>query len=435
VTIKALRILSASLIIMGAGTQTASAQDGCLDFSEAVSRASKFSPRAAASDAASEELGARMDGVRGGWRPQLSAFARTGSGDTGLVDNQIENQTGVRLSQRLYDFNRSKLQRQSLAAEQARVKSEAALTRLTSAEESAGQFIEAARSERLAEILRAELDYLRQLKSRLDTLDRSGGVTGSELADAAAQIAGVEAGIIEIEMNGALAADSIAHAIGVPTINLCKAQSFSGAAGTLVIAPEDYEQALETLSDSDPALAAAGHAVEAAQFERDYVKRQRLPELAVEGIMSYSYDDAMNDWDWRDRVGLSVSTPLLSGGTLRANEAAAASRVKQAELNRLALQSDRLQQLTRTYRMHQSIGAQRKVRQEAVRQKRIELDYASRGHDQGLITLSELIEVRSELSQQEIALVNLEYDLALTAYGFRVLTGISEIHEDVASNR
>jgi len=50
-------------------------------------------------------------------RPQVSAFTRSGFGDEGLVNTAIENQVGLRASQRIFDFGDSRLAREAAEEE------------------------------------------------------------------------------------------------------------------------------------------------------------------------------------------------------------------------------------------------------------------------------------------------------------------------------
>jgi len=47
------------------------------------------------------------------YRPQVSTFARTGVGDVGLVDSALQNQIGLRASQRVYDFGDARFAREA----------------------------------------------------------------------------------------------------------------------------------------------------------------------------------------------------------------------------------------------------------------------------------------------------------------------------------
>jgi len=60
-------------------------------------------------DAASAEL-TEAKSLR---RPQVTAFTQSGFGDEGLVNSAIENQVGLRASQRIFDFGDSRLAREA----------------------------------------------------------------------------------------------------------------------------------------------------------------------------------------------------------------------------------------------------------------------------------------------------------------------------------
>ncbi len=93
--------------LAGLTGHAAAQPDSCLSFETALLLAAERAPEVAGAAARQDEAAADYREAESLRLPQVSTFGRTASGDSGLTGSQIENQVGVRLSQRLYDFGDS----------------------------------------------------------------------------------------------------------------------------------------------------------------------------------------------------------------------------------------------------------------------------------------------------------------------------------------
>jgi len=85
----------------------------CLRFDNVLKLAAQRDPTVIIAKAQETEADAEIKDAKSLFRPQISAFGRSGFGDTGVVDSSISNQVGLRASQRVFDFGDSKYARQA----------------------------------------------------------------------------------------------------------------------------------------------------------------------------------------------------------------------------------------------------------------------------------------------------------------------------------
>ena len=85
----------------------------CLPIADAMQAAASASPDVAVAQAQIAGAKADLQLARSLSRPQVSSFARTQAGDGGLTGNAIDNQVGLRASQRLWDFGDARFAREA----------------------------------------------------------------------------------------------------------------------------------------------------------------------------------------------------------------------------------------------------------------------------------------------------------------------------------
>ena len=105
-------LITAPAMAQSVSPPTSSTQS-CLRFEDVLKLSALRDPSVTISKAQESEADAEIKDAKSLFRPQISAFGRSGFGDTGVVDSSISNQIGVRASQRVFDFGDSKYARQA----------------------------------------------------------------------------------------------------------------------------------------------------------------------------------------------------------------------------------------------------------------------------------------------------------------------------------
>ncbi|MEL6259221.1 MAG: TolC family protein, partial [Pseudomonadota bacterium] len=187
----------ASLFVMFGAAQNPSV---CLAFDDALTAAADNDPAVdiARADLANAQAG--LEEARSLYRPQLSAFARTGVGDTGLVDSQFENQFGFRASQRVFDFGDAGLARRATREGVNARKSDVLGARDEAALSAGVAFLNWSRAtEQLAATAERGAYFERQLEAVEEAL-AEGGATVVDRAEVASEKAAAEAARFELEL-------------------------------------------------------------------------------------------------------------------------------------------------------------------------------------------------------------------------------------------
>ncbi|MBC8118761.1 MAG: TolC family protein, partial [Burkholderiaceae bacterium] len=283
----------------------------CLRFGEALALGARLAPEVQTAEARLAEGEAELAQARALFRPQLSTFVRTGIGDSGLTDSQIENQIGLRGTQRIFDFGDSRFARQAARATVAARQFDIAAAEAAAAETVGQSYLGWLETrDRLQATRQREAYFGRQLAST-ESLLGQGGATVADRADIDAEYLEAQSARTELEFllerfgtrlaistkrtNDPCAADDVSQTLS----QMLQASANEGiVAATLATSP----QIASLRSSADSLLAAAYREA-----------RSRFPVISVTGISSYAVDDFDTRGALRNRAGIDVSIPLYSG--------------------------------------------------------------------------------------------------------------------------
>lgn len=379
----------------------------CLSLGDALALGAQLGPEVATAQARLAGAEASLTEARSLFRPQVSGFVRSAVGDTGLIDSRVENQVGVRASQRVFDFGDAQYARESaranVAARAANVAEAAAAASETIGLSYLG-WLEA--QDRLAATKEREQFFARQLKATGNLLD-TGGATVADAARIESELLDAQAARIELEF--LLERYATLLEIGTKRGNLPCDAAKTGTALAALTPGLAQAQALLTTS---PAIIALQRSADGFIASAKRAERGRYPIISLTGISSFAVESLANPGSFRNRIGVDVSVPLYSGQGQSARIALARARAQEAE--------GQLAQARRKLEEELSIGVRRVTaldrlldrRREAVRNRRAELAAAEVQFGRGLRTLPELIEVRVTMEEAELARITTRYDLA-----------------------
>jgi len=159
---------------------------------------------------------AELTEARSLFQPQVSAFGRSGVGDVGVVDSAIQNQLGLRVSQRLFDFGDAKYARQIASFNIDASESDIRQTQIQAVQQSGLFFLSLMEAREQLEITKQRRDYFQRQLSAVNELLQRGGSTRSERANVAAELAETEAFVLELEFLQEQAATRLFIATGTP---------------------------------------------------------------------------------------------------------------------------------------------------------------------------------------------------------------------------
>lgn len=390
----------------------------CLPIADAMRVAAQASPNVAVAQAQIAGAKADLRLARSLSRPQVSSFARTQTGDGGLTGNAIDNQVGLRASQRLWDFGDARYAREAAnsrvgAAEQTQLSVEADAARRV-----ALSYISALEAYERKGVTSEREDYFRRQLLALETALAIGGATRSEVAEVAARLAEAEAERFEIEFQIEQSTLQVATDVN-QSVSLCYDRS--------PVLPDTAEGFSDMETDlaliTNPDIEAARKNLGSLKADQERAKRERLPVIDVVAIGSYAYLDQFNTWEFRDRIGIDVSVPIFSGSALNARSQAADAEVARARADLIRQRRQLREDILITRRRALSLYAQ-SVRRASVEDRKLEqFEAAEIEFDAGLKTLPDLVEDRLDYEEARLELIRVKYALLVERLNLLALTG------------
>lgn len=407
-------LLAAGLLI-----STAAGSSTCLGLDDAITRAFDVSAQVGEAMAARSSAIADFDDALSLRRPQISAFTRSSLGDQGLADAQIENQVGLRASQRLIDFGDARRARAS--ARSAIAGGDAALM-VAMAEEAAAvslAYLDILEARAELAVIAARADYFREQAAVIDELIDEGLATRSEQIEVEAQRASAALDVAARELEAGAGAQQLSARTGLDGVTACPEDALPD---WLQQGADAVGAATDSVAMASPDLAAAR--AERRRLEADYqrARRSRLPAVELVAIGSYAYDDRRDEWAFRDRFGIDVSIPLYGGSSLSAAtdraRAARDSAVTRERSLRFELEAQAARLRARLVASEvQRVHLERLIalQSERVAAMRRELELS-------LTTLTEIIEARLALEDAQLRLVAARFAVLRDRVSLRALT-------------
>jgi len=406
-----------TLLSMSAMSQT------CLSFDEAVRIAADNDPAVRIARADLDNAEASLQEARSLTRPQISAFGRTGIGDNGLVDSQIENQIGLRASQRIYDFGDSRLARQASQETVTAQKNFILDARATAALEAGLEFITWLEAMEQLQATRERISYFDQQLQAVEALLDTGGSTILDQAEVAAEKATAQAQKFEFEFRRDQAGTKVTIATGVQQ-NLCQTSgSVFAAKAKHSPDPDELETLIASAMQSNPRLQALRRTSAGLDATAKRERRARLPIIDVVGIASYASEEFTSDYELQNRIGVNVTVPIFSGSALDARTRQARARASRSD-GELAVARRRMREdIEVTYRRTLLLEDLMLRRQDIFSLKTKQFEGALTEYKSGLRTLQDLIDVRLELEASALSEIEARFDLDRERLRLAALTG------------
>ena len=393
-----------------AAVAPAFAQDMCLSLESSLSTAVSRAPEVEAARAVVDEAEAGLREAQSLNRPQVSSFGRTASGDSGLTTNQQDNQLGLRVSQRIWDFGDARLARNAARGQIQQSQSGVQAQEMLAAGIVAEAYLAKLEAEAMIDVISQRRAYFRRQQASVDSLLSRGGATRAESAQIAAQLAQAEADVLELGFLVEQSATRIAEYTGLAP-DLCPADEAEGVMDTALRGLDTIDAVVAAALADNPQLAARRGAVRSLEAQSMRERRARLPVVNLVGIVSYVYDDARDDWDTRDRLGVDVSVPLFTGDALGARRDRVSARLAQEENSLRAVRRDLREEAEIAFRRLISLQAQL-IRREAVEDsQRAYFEAIASEFEFGLGTLPDLVDARLEYEQAMMQVVGARHEL------------------------
>lgn len=392
----------------------------CLTMEAALKLSSENDPGVELALAFEDEAEAVIGVARSLSRPQISAIARSGFGETGIAGAGVSNSFGLQASQRIFDFGDAKLAKRSAEAERDSAQFDTEQARISAVIRAGSAFIDRLEAIDQLVITQERVTYFQTL---LDATDRAlvqGGATRTERAAVASQLADARAFVLELEFRRDQATSTLLT-LTASTHRICDqlSPSIFGSVSRFANSDDAFSAAIAM----NPALRAAKRRADAAEASSEREARARLPIINVVATGAYSSFGGFDNFGVRERIGIDVSVPLYSGGSLTA-------RKRQARAQASAARA-RIRDEERRLRLDIEIGLRRILsleerlvqRREVKTQTALQLDAAEIERNAGTQTLRELVEIRLEFEAASLRVNQARFELERERLNLLALLG------------
>lgn len=401
--------------------EEAPAAGSCAGTHETLTTILRRSPQILAAGAVTDQSAFGVSEARSYRRPQLSAFARAGVGSTLLENGQLDNEAGLRVSYTLFDFRRSRM---ALDAAELRLDASLAaetLARQEKALEVLSLLNDLLHARALLETFAQRHDTLRQqVVSRRRQLGL-GAFTRTELTRLQSDLAMVEVEIAEAEAQAITALSRLQRLYGRD--HACfDAENLSA---WLDLRSFASLAAAERAALNDGAITRLQNELEAARLDARRISREWLPSIDASAYVAESYNDNLDQFEQRDRVGLQMSMPLFDGGTTRARAGRSDARARQIEAQLTALVDDRLISARVAWKRMQSLEDSLRAASEAIDSAGSHLAAIERTFDLGAATVDDVLEAEERLLSLQVRKASLEHEVRSLEIEFATLLFMS----------
>lgn len=393
----------------------------CMNLAKVLALAVSHDPGVAASRAAMAQARAELTVARSLYHPQISTFVNSARGEQGLVASDLNNQMGLRVSQRVFDFGHARLSRQVARHDQAArgfaVRDEAGQAAL----DTRLRFIDWLHADANLQATLTRQQYFERERSALVKALDVGGATRAEVAYIAAE--GVEA------MNLRLLWQAQRSQAG-EYLSLSTGQFVTPCIGEMGSTPFAGVTSDKPLTDLvDHAVLHSAHIKSLRQqleSERAKAKRQsreRYPVIELVGIVSMTADNRFATRESRHRFGFDVSVPLYSGMALKGRRQGAKAGVERARQQLLDAQRDLSNEVSSAYVQRELLLEQKRLNRHALEQRRLRFAALEEEYAAGLVTLSFLVDARLEFEDALISDLGVRHDLLRYQLRLKYLLG------------
>ena len=398
--------MAATLLLPLSFAQT---PDGCMGLRQAMELASKSDPAVATSQAREREADANIQDAKSLYRPQLSAFARTGIGDVGLIDSAIQNQIGLSASQRVIDFGDARFARRAARFDRDASGFDTLNARDQAASEVAAAVFDILESAEAITFTERRRSYFKDQLSAIEAVLDSGGATVSERAEISAQLANAEAFFLDLQSNKKQAETVLQIAVG-GIFSMCEAPLLEAEFSTIGKDLGTIEAVTEKAISRSPQLQARKARSDSLEEVRKREARARLPVISVVGSAAFS-SGVDGDFELQERVGLDVTVPILSGRSLTARSNRASAR-RSAAVSEVAEMQRQLEEDVRlSFQRILFLEAQLITRKEFEARSLELLEFATFEYEAGTRALPELVDARLDYEQAGLQRIGIKFDL------------------------
>jgi outer membrane protein TolC len=352
-----------------------------------------------------EEAQAEQMGAERLWRPRVSTYLRSGIGSNGLAETQLGNQIGLEGRQRIFDFGDSRRRKRLAQAEVSVAEATRSLAAAQIAEDTVDLYYEIVRSDALIALSSSSQAILSDRLSTSEALLRDSLSTQSDVY------------ALRMELQTEQSRETLNRLQkrqAQETLRILSGQNAS-------VCPTDAgprfqtldETSLLALAEAQPSVIAATSRVEAAKQALNVEQKTRLPVIELVGRSGYAGTD-FDQWNYEDRLSLSVSVPIYAGGQLDAATRGSRARRSQAQASMMQARREALVELSLTQQKILSLTDRLQILRQAVGNSILERDAIRTRIDMNAGTLSTFFEAHRRYVALERDRIDTQHELSVS---------------------
>ncbi len=400
----------AIFLVLATATPVSAQQADCLSLPETLAIIAERDPTIGLARAEQAAAQARLTQVRSEWRPQLSSYARAAQGEVGLVSGRGDNQAGLILSQRVFDFGQGKYRQTAARARVTAADHSIAEADATSRLDAAETFLQVLESRERLEAANSRAQRFGALAEGVNQLLDPGLITLAEARSIEAENAAATASRIEEAATLDAALSRLAIYSGISRSPCPDSPEIDAFLARNLPAAVDVGPVLSgELVEDNPEIRIAKAMRDAALADLEVARRAQRPAVDLQGVTAYRYDDFENRWVSASRIGIELTMPIFGSGKYSGGRAEARAQLTASDLEIERLRRELLERTTTTQNRIAAFDELARARAAALSSQRAEVDAIEREFERGLRTFQDFIRAKAELALSEVAEIEARY--------------------------
>jgi outer membrane protein len=412
--------------IVGA-TATATGPARADSLAAAIASAYESNPDLGAQRANVRRIDEQVPQALAGARPTLGTRLTADQAGLSFADNGRTYQAGLQLSQSLYQGGRT---RTAVTAGENRILAERARLRATENRivlDVVTAYADVLRFERVAALNESQVKVLeRELQAAGDRFE-VGDLTRTDVAQSQARLANAQSNLVVAQNQQAAARQAYLRVVGRLPDSLAPMPP-------LPVLPGTGGQAVDIARENNPALLAARFDEAAARYDVKTLQKQRLPTLAANANMAYTYQEGGGAGNQFVRAGgfftqganLTATLPIYQAGLVGSQVREAQARQSQL-LESISLTSRTTEEnVTNSFNQLRAARAVIEASKVAVDANTLAAEGVKQENQVGTRTIIEVLNAEQERLVSEVNLVTARREEQVAAYALLASVGAAE---------
>lgn len=295
-------------------------------------------------------------------------------------------------------------------------------TRMGLATELVDRYLEFLQAHDEASYVQSELDMTDAEMQRIRRMYERAMAKVTDLYEVEAYYQTLKTRELEIHNAKAIALEKVREVVGVPVVDLARLTKEE-----LPPVPGQSDQWVADAVSHHPAIRTLQHAMDAAAKTIASQWSNHLPLLSLQMAGIYAknggFDNRQLDPYTVGTLGLQLTVPLFSGGSVKAGEREAVARFEMVKYKRMEKQRE-IERETRTAYLNAKTGHSRIASTAREVEARVKArDGQQRGYELGAATIVALLEAKKNLLKSRFAHARARYDYIRSFVALRVWGG------------